>query len=90
MGDVKEVMGDVLDQVNLLMLGVWRRPARPLPWSDPDGAPPARTCPLRPGGLDGWPGPATRVLHPRRERLSLRGSALRVRESVLARNAGRC
>jgi len=66
------------------MLGFWRRPARPPPWSDPDGGPPARTCPLRPGGLDGWPVPATSVLHPRRVRPSLRGSALRVRQSVLA------
>ena len=67
------------------MRGFWRRPARPPPWSDPDGAPPAKTCPRRPGGLDGWQVPATRVIHPRRERPSLRGSALRVRRSVLAR-----
>ena len=40
--------------------------------------------PRRPGGLDGWPVPATRVIQPRRERPSLRGSALRVRQSVLA------
>ena len=79
------VMGDVLDQVNLPTLGFWRRPARPPPWRDLDGGPPARTCPLRPGGLDGWPVPATRVRPPRRERPSLRGSALRVRRSVLAR-----
>ena len=78
-------MGDVLDQVNFLMRGFWRRPARPPAWSDPDGAPPVRTCPRRLGGLAGWPVPATRVIHPRRERPSLRGSALRVRRSVLAR-----
>ena len=39
----------------------------------------------RPGGLDGWPVPATRVIPPRREQPSLRRSALRVRRPVLAR-----
>ncbi len=82
MGDV---MGDVLDKVNLPMLCFWRRPARPPPWSDPDGSPPARPCPRRPAGVDWWQVQSTRVIHPRRERPSLRGSALRVRRSVLAR-----
>ena len=82
---VTSVMGDVLDQVNLLLLGFWRRPARPPPGSDPDGGAPARPCPRRPGGLAGWPVPAPSILHPHRERPSLLGSALRVRRSVLAR-----